>query len=585
MFEGSDVENSAITIGKPKYRLPTPKYNLQTSGDEEGTTDENTEGQSPFISKIGGFAVWHDATTAPTGPSDIVCSNCNVSSEMSLIAQLYTPLDGLNRSLYVFCCNRRKCSLLSTGWKVVRNQCAKIVEEAPSVIPSTANEAASVSSAKTKASKESVWDFLTPALSKAGTKVKAPKKSSVDDSDWIFVDEDGGEDDDDLLAMLAQRDLSLQQTEQPTVCVPKHSTICVSNDKGSEIKDRESHKFLRTSRVFPSWRVEEIEEQWKEEFAQLDSDDEDGDPSIHTHHKDHIDKLLKSYLEDEDDPDIISFLRKRGHVGAEQGLGAAGKRAGEDGTTQPTNPANSTSAANKSKSKNMKKKMKRITKKVDDGSDDDQVDGAADKGDDVDENNVENRLSRSGASARAERYFQKRLQGQSWQVLRYAYGGRPLWSTNYSAQIVTSSTVTINGPPVYVPTCEICGSSRVFEFQLMPALLSLLERDTAQNTDTVRPVISAVMSTMTATPAVTTTDSDSKIETVTGSALAVAESSRAVPARSVAVQNLLLDVMGNGVDFGVVAVWSCPSSCCVRGKEDCKFATEAVLVQPPSDHT
>lgn len=59
--------------------------------------------------------------------------------------------------------------------------------------------------------------------------------------------------------------------------------------------------------------------------------------------------------------------------------------------------------------------------------------------------------------------FKKRTADAPDQVLRYERGGTPLWLS----PIV----------PQTVPDCERCGSRRVFEFQVMPQLLSFLERD------------------------------------------------------------------------------------------------------------
>ena len=71
-----------------------------------------------YASKIGGRPTWWDERTAPTA---LVCNACHSSDAMVMLAQLYAPID-FNRSLYVFCCNRRECSLSNAGWVVVRNQ-------------------------------------------------------------------------------------------------------------------------------------------------------------------------------------------------------------------------------------------------------------------------------------------------------------------------------------------------------------------------------------------------------------------------------------------------------------------------------
>ena len=53
-------------------------------------------------------------------------------------------------------------------------------------------------------------------------------------------------------------------------------------------------------------------------------------------------------------------------------------------------------------------------------------------------------------------------------VLRYAYGGSPLWCTLPQPPMLPESDMV----------CCHCGSSRIFECQLMPGLLSYLPKKT-----------------------------------------------------------------------------------------------------------
>ncbi|XP_074014068.1 programmed cell death protein 2-like isoform X2 [Numenius arquata] len=62
--------------------------------------------------------------------------------------------------------------------------------------------------------------------------------------------------------------------------------------------------------------------------------------------------------------------------------------------------------------------------------------------------------------------FMKRISVCPEQILRYSWGGQPLFITSPPADIDKG-----------VPACAHCGSSRIFEFQLMPALVSLLRSD------------------------------------------------------------------------------------------------------------
>ncbi|NWX31190.1 PDD2L protein, partial [Notiomystis cincta] len=62
--------------------------------------------------------------------------------------------------------------------------------------------------------------------------------------------------------------------------------------------------------------------------------------------------------------------------------------------------------------------------------------------------------------------FMKRISVCPEQILRYSWGGQPLFITCPPANLDQG-----------IPACSHCGSSRVFEFQLMPTLVSMLQSD------------------------------------------------------------------------------------------------------------
>uniref|UniRef100_H0ZH54 Programmed cell death 2 like n=1 Tax=Taeniopygia guttata TaxID=59729 RepID=H0ZH54_TAEGU len=62
--------------------------------------------------------------------------------------------------------------------------------------------------------------------------------------------------------------------------------------------------------------------------------------------------------------------------------------------------------------------------------------------------------------------FLKRISVCPEQILRYSWGGQPLFITCPPANLDQA-----------IPACSTCGSSRVFEFQLMPTLVSMLQSD------------------------------------------------------------------------------------------------------------
>ena len=106
--------------------------------------------------------------------------------------------------------------------------------------------------------------------------------------------------------------------------------------------------------------------------------------------------------------------------------------------------------------------------------------------------------------------------------MRYAYGGEPMWCFLPSPITDTKS----------IPNCVHCKAPRVFEMQIMPALISYVE--------------------------------------------AALEAAGGRPATSAGtVPKSPLD-LSSGFDFGVVSIWSCPNSCV-----ECPY--EVAVVQPPSD--
>lgn len=60
--------------------------------------------------------------------------------------------------------------------------------------------------------------------------------------------------------------------------------------------------------------------------------------------------------------------------------------------------------------------------------------------------------------------FKKNVDGYETQVIRYHRHGQPLWISDHG--VLNSG---------FVPNCEICGSRRTFEFQVMPQMLNELK--------------------------------------------------------------------------------------------------------------
>jgi len=126
--------------------------------------------------------------------------------------------------------------------------------------------------------------------------------------------------------------------------------------------------------------------------------------------------------------------------------------------------------------------------------------------------------------------FQERLEREPRQVLRYAFEGQPLWSSH-------SPPSTRNIPP-----CT-CGAPRQFELQLMPSALYHLSTNKIIQANVSGPIQN-------------------------GNNRVNSKQPSMIPHNPVTEEK--------GMDWGVVTIWSCPSSCN-------QSAEEYILIQPALD--
>jgi hypothetical protein len=213
----------------------------------------------------------------------------------------------------------------------------------------------------------------------------------------------------------------------------------------------------------------------------------------------------------------------------------------------------------KGKQKGSKSKAKGNKGSLEHGGQKGSEDPTDDKDDDkdFDEKNLANKRNR------LEEYFMKRIKSQPRQVLRYAFQGQPLW---------ISSPPPVNQIPT-IPVCGICGSAKTFECQLMPALLSLVQSTTSHGSKLApssKP--SNTIGSETAATSLYTQDGDAN--------LADDNHDKAPDTIAVDKETLLQEKLGDSLDYGVVAVWSCPNSCVSSQSRLCQ---ESVIVQPPPD--
>ncbi len=437
----AESAESAVLLG-------VPSHNAKASSD-------------PYVTKIGGNPVWHDPDVAPN-PSFIVCKSCNSCKNIVLVAQIYAPVDNLDRSLYVFACNTRKCSLNSLGWRVFKNQKTK----------DTIAEVKNVTGSKSNST--SIWGNLNTEC----------------DVNLTF---------DDLNSLLMSRDESLQNG-------------CTNNNynKSSQVIVNVESKVGTTQfceTVWPCIIVDSITESLK--CCEYDEDDlvfndmNIGDEKVYS--------LLQSYMSNEEDKELVEVIR--------------------------TYTANNDSISNGNKCS--------FSKNDDDGSE-----------------SLDRKFARKDDKSKAELYFQQVVSYESKQVLRYAYEGEPLWCTKpYPIEYQNKD----NGG---IRKCTVCNSSKVFEFQLMPALLSYAPKD---NASAVLKEMNSIESSVVINAASEKVEHDSDNEIDDSINHSVVQSHL-----SQEMLDAFMQTLGNNLDFGVVGVWSCPNSCQAEYEE-------VVIVQPPSD--
>lgn len=396
---------------------------------------------SASSSHIGGHPIYHDdehQSLMDSGlkSSNPICTRCK--SEMYLLLQLHAPLDDLDRTLYVFGCNNPSCHLLdeSTPINGVGDETAKT--------RFCANFGGTMGGAVRcfRSQKQQLSNNATPDEGKSPeAKVKTPQ--SLADNDWGMDDDSGGwgdtDDGDDWgdsggTDKAADNTISMNDLEAMLTNCEMQSNQAVALQAKSSVSQAQSNQHVKEKQSdvsapsFAHHDLDMIDEPFGKTRNDDSSDDENDDDDLGANiDASKVDSMLSRYLDMEEDEEIIAALK--------------------GGTNTTNNICGGGNGGGGEKYEKLKPEEK------------------------------------------AFMLFSKRLRRAPEQVCRYAYGGEPLWSiplppknNNSNGRSKQAKPKKKTAPFPSIPHCS-CGSERVFEFQLLPSLLHVLDVDSANSSN------------------------------------------------------------------------------------------------------
>lgn len=391
-------------------------------------------------SHVGGLPVLHDdehqyITESGLKSTNPKCTRCN--TQMYLLLQLHAPLDDLDRTLYVFGCNNPSCHLL--------DECLPLNEKRDENIKTRfcANFGGTLGGAvRCFRSQQLQLNTNPPPVEEKPSEAKVDSPQSLVDNDWGMDDDSGGwgdaDDDDDDWGGSSETNkaddtISMNDLETMlTNCEMQSKQATALSTKASvapQAKNNQHAKEQRRDISGPSFEhydldmVDEPAGKTQNDSSDDENDDDDLVPNVDSSK---VDSMLSRYLDMEDDEDIIAVLKGGNNATANTCGGGTG--------------------------------------------------GGGEK------------YERLKPEEKAFMLFSKRIRRAPEQVCRYAYGGEPLWSIPLPPKIEGSSknqrpkknAKGITAPFPSIPNCA-CGSERVFEFQLLPSLLHVLDVDSARS--------------------------------------------------------------------------------------------------------
>ena len=363
---------------------------------------------------------------------------------------MYAPTD-YERSLYIFCCNKRTCSLTSNGWTIIRNQ------QLPRAETSKSEMTAGSISSPSPCCDSTDWGAVVVSASAATSSTSA----------WANLL--GVEEEIDMLSLLEARDKALVSRKLPctTACSGGTAASAVKGHRTGKVKGQVQTteegldlgaKPQHVQQALVCWKVEAILDPcpYGSDIlirAPLHGNNDDGDDedeglyaaSSSSEVCDHVQHMLAGYIAaaeaeggddlGKDDPFLLELLKKEMFANSND----KGRVKSKESKSMEEIKL---STANLTDSKPQKNNNGRgMVVPTGDGNGDGDT----------------SMFKKSDCRSRVETAFIAAISHAPSQVVRFAYGGDPLWCT-------------YPPPEISVPRC-ICGKERVFEMQLMPGKL------------------------------------------------------------------------------------------------------------------
>lgn len=388
-------------------------------------------------SHAGGLPQYHDGDKL-CPPLYLTCTTCN-HGPMHLLLQLHAPLDDVDRTLYMFGCNNASChsssSINSRG-------------EDDNTNTSTFRSCMGIGSLRCFRSQRP-W-----VPSPTATAKDEKKNYAVEDNDYWGADVDGG--------------WGKEDSDNDDWCYGDNTTDLSMDDLESMMNDCEMRNPHSNRSSKPSPQLLTKSESLPEKSAAVDVIDEsslicDAPPSfkhynLYTMSEPPIRKRMEGGIDSDDDDDDDDDVDGSGNIDVS--------------------------------------KVEQMLSRYLDVEDDEAIISAL-RGGPIASNNDNSReggerYERLPPEERAFLSFTRRLKRAPGQVARYAYGGSPMWSVppphrdkqhqheqqqqqrNLKAKNNKSQK---NSTPLPAIMNCVCGARRVFEFQILPSLLHVLDVD------------------------------------------------------------------------------------------------------------